>query len=208
MPDFGITLTVKGRHADLWRAVKKLGSQAALARHLGINNSEVGRWCNLQSVPAIGSVQSNLFSDPQWVAEFEKKLFDLTGKTLDELFPKEICTEEFLKADKTCEIERRVELQYISSMAKERLTLPSPEDHAEALELSSDIKSVLKTLSYREREIIKLRFGLGGDGTYYTLDETAKAFHVTRERVRQIEAKAIRKLQQPARASQLVSHLQ
>jgi RNA polymerase primary sigma factor len=69
--------------------------------------------------------------------------------------------------------------------------------------LRSRIYKVLKTLSFREREIIKLRYGLG-DGYTYTLEEVGHIFQVTRERIRQIEAKAIRKLQQPSRAQDLV----
>jgi len=68
------------------------------------------------------------------------------------------------------------------------------------------ISKVLKTLSYREREIIKLRYGLG-DGYSYTLEEVGHIFKVTRERIRQIEAKAVRKLQQPARSQELVGFL-
>jgi len=65
------------------------------------------------------------------------------------------------------------------------------------------INKVLKSLSFREREIIKLRYGLG-DGYTYTLEEVGHIFQVTRERIRQIEAKALRKLQQPSRAQDLV----
>jgi RNA polymerase primary sigma factor len=68
------------------------------------------------------------------------------------------------------------------------------------------IQKVLKTLSYREREIIKLRYGLG-DGYSYTLEEVGHIFKVTRERIRQIEAKAVRKLQQPTRSQDLVGFL-
>jgi RNA polymerase primary sigma factor len=68
------------------------------------------------------------------------------------------------------------------------------------------IAKVLKTLSYREREIIKLRYGLG-DGYSYTLEEVGHIFKVTRERIRQIEAKAVRKLQQPVRSQDLVGFL-
>ncbi|MGL4593143.1 MAG: sigma-70 family RNA polymerase sigma factor [Thermoguttaceae bacterium] len=68
------------------------------------------------------------------------------------------------------------------------------------------IANVLKTLSYREREIIKLRYGLG-DGYSYTLEEVGHIFKVTRERIRQIEAKAVRKLQQPNRSQDLVGFL-
>jgi RNA polymerase primary sigma factor len=72
--------------------------------------------------------------------------------------------------------------------------------------LRGRITSVLKTLSYREREIIKLRYGLG-DGYSYTLEEVGHIFKVTRERIRQIEAKAVRKLQQPSRSAELVGFL-
>ena len=68
--------------------------------------------------------------------------------------------------------------------------------------LKERIDIVLKTLSYREREIIKLRYGIG-DGYTYTLEEVGRIFKVTRERVRQVEAKAIRKLQHPVRARKL-----
>jgi len=72
--------------------------------------------------------------------------------------------------------------------------------------LRNRISAVLKTLSYREREIIKLRYGLG-DGYSYTLEEVGHIFKVTRERIRQIEAKAVRKLQQPSRSAELVGFL-
>jgi RNA polymerase primary sigma factor len=68
--------------------------------------------------------------------------------------------------------------------------------------LRNRIAKVLKSLSYREREIIKLRYGLG-DGYSYTLEEVGHIFKVTRERIRQIEAKAVRKLQAPARSEEL-----
>ncbi|MDG2180924.1 MAG: sigma-70 family RNA polymerase sigma factor [Mariniblastus sp.] len=68
--------------------------------------------------------------------------------------------------------------------------------------LRDKIDGLLKTLTYREREIIRLRYGLG-DGYTYTLEEVGRIFKVTRERVRQIEAKAVRKLQNPVRSQQL-----
>jgi RNA polymerase primary sigma factor len=68
--------------------------------------------------------------------------------------------------------------------------------------LRDRIESLLKTLTYREREIIRLRYGFG-DGYSYTLEEVGRIFRVTRERVRQIEAKAVRKLQHPVRSEQL-----
>jgi len=68
--------------------------------------------------------------------------------------------------------------------------------------LRDRIDSLLKTLTYREREIIRLRYGLT-DGYTYTLEEVGRIFRVTRERVRQIEAKAVKKLQHPVRSRQL-----
>ncbi|MEO0586647.1 MAG: RNA polymerase sigma factor RpoD [Planctomycetota bacterium] len=82
----------------------------------------------------------------------------------------------------------------------------SPTDSATTEMLRSRIEQVLKTLTYREREIIKLRYGIG-DGYTYTLEEVGRIFKVTRERVRQVEAKAIRKLQHPVRSRKLAGFL-
>jgi RNA polymerase primary sigma factor len=72
--------------------------------------------------------------------------------------------------------------------------------------LRDRIESLLKTLTYREREIIRLRYGLV-DGYMYTLEEVGRKFKVTRERVRQIEAKAVAKLQHPVRSQHLEAFL-
>jgi RNA polymerase primary sigma factor len=80
--------------------------------------------------------------------------------------------------------------------------IASPVHSATREMLKDRIDNVLKSLTYREREIIKLRYGIG-DGHTYTLEEVGKIFNVTRERVRQVEAKAIRKLQHPVRSRKL-----
>ena len=72
--------------------------------------------------------------------------------------------------------------------------------------LRDKIEGLLKTLTFREREIIRLRYGLG-DGYTYTLEEVGRIFKVTRERVRQIEAKAVKKLQHPIRSEKLQGFL-
>ncbi|MEY4673363.1 MAG: polymerase sigma factor SigA [Planctomycetota bacterium] len=81
-------------------------------------------------------------------------------------------------------------------------SVESPVTAASREMLKDRIESVLDTLTFREREIIKLRYGIG-DGYTYTLEEVGRIFRVTRERVRQIEAKAVRKLQHPVRARRL-----
>lgn len=82
---------------------------------------------------------------------------------------------------------------------------PLKESNREALK--KQIDTAMETLNYREREILRLRYGLA-DGYTYTLEEVGKIFQVTRERVRQIESKAVRKLQQPYRAKSLASFLE
>jgi RNA polymerase primary sigma factor len=72
--------------------------------------------------------------------------------------------------------------------------------------LREKIDELLKTLTYREREIVRLRYGLA-DGYCYTLEEVGRIFKVTRERVRQIEAKAVAKLQHPVRSAELAEYV-
>jgi len=80
--------------------------------------------------------------------------------------------------------------------------LPSPEESAAGHLLREQIESMLDALSDREREVLYFRFGLE-DGRSYTLEEVGKRFGVTRERIRQIEAKALRKLRHPSRSRKL-----
>ncbi len=82
----------------------------------------------------------------------------------------------------------------------------APAETATSEMLRQRINDVLKTLTYREREILKLRYGIG-DGYTYTLEEVGRIFKVTRERVRQVESKAIRKLQHPVRRRRLTNFL-
>ncbi len=86
-------------------------------------------------------------------------------------------------------------------------TSDNPVERAGQEMLKERIGEVLDSLTFREREIIKLRYGIG-DGFTYTLEEVGRIFRVTRERVRQIEAKAVRKLQHPIRARKLAGFLE
>jgi len=78
----------------------------------------------------------------------------------------------------------------------------SPEEFANYEVLKDELREVLDTLTTREKEVLELRFGLF-DGSSHTLEEVGKQFKVTRERIRQIEAKALRKLRHPSRAKKL-----
>lgn len=202
MSTISIAAVTKLKHGDLHRAAEKLGGQSALARHLGLHPSEVGTWCNLKKFPSDG-----MSSDKK--AEVERKLFDLTGKTLDQLFPESLKrSEAFLSSNKqftrTAEIETEALVEYARGTS-ERLAYRG-EENAENNELKERLNRILNTLSWREQQILKMRYGLE-DGNAYTLEEVSHTFKVTRERIRQIECRAIRLLQKPNRASQLVSFM-
>ena len=82
--------------------------------------------------------------------------------------------------------------------------IPSPPDTVIHINLKEQIEDALKTLTEREAKVLKMRFGLG-DGNEHTLEEVGQQFKVTRERIRQIEAKALRKLKHPSRSRKLKS---
>ena len=83
----------------------------------------------------------------------------------------------------------------------------SPSDAVINLNLKEQTDQVLKTLTPREEKVIKMRFGLV-DGNEHTLEEVGQMFAVTRERIRQIEAKALRKLRHPSRSRKLKAFLE
>ncbi len=82
--------------------------------------------------------------------------------------------------------------------------IPSPPDTVIHINLKEQIEEALKSLTEREGRVLKMRFGLG-DGNEHTLEEVGQQFKVTRERIRQIEAKALRKLKHPSRSRKLKS---
>jgi len=84
--------------------------------------------------------------------------------------------------------------------------LPGPVDAASREMLKEHMREILDSLGEREREVLEMRYGLK-DGQYYTLEEVGQAFKVTRERVRQIEARALRKLRHPMRSRKLRDYL-
>ena len=85
--------------------------------------------------------------------------------------------------------------------------IPAPADAAAFTLLKEQLMEVLDTLTDREKKVLTLRFGLE-DGRARTLEEVGKEFNVTRERIRQIEAKALRKLRHPSRSKKLKDYLE
>jgi len=83
----------------------------------------------------------------------------------------------------------------------------SPSEAVISNNLSEQMRKVLKTLTWREEKVLRMRFGIG-EKSDHTLEEVGQGFEVTRERIRQIEAKALRKLRHPSRSKQLKSFIE
>jgi RNA polymerase sigma factor (sigma-70 family) len=198
-----VTAVTRLKHAELWQACRKFchgryGGQSGLARHLGVPASELGMWLNLKSCPP--KLPTRGWTEDR-LTELESKLIELTGKTIEQLFPDELrCSVAFLQSPKVFEQTSSLKadaMRHYAIATTERMRLAaSPCLPSEQDELANDIRSALETLTYRERQVVQMRYGLA-DGHQYTLEEVATVFGVTKERIRQVEAKAIRKLQNP-----------
>ncbi len=184
----------------------------------GYKFSTYATWWIRQAITRAIADQARTIRIPVHMIDVLSKLKNTSKRLLQEL-GREPTTEETARAaDLTLDETRRV-----LNMGRQPVSLDRPvgesedscfgefieddgierPDRAATNEmLREKIEGLLKTLTYREREIIRLRYGLG-DGYTYTLEEVGRIFKVTRERVRQIEAKAVRKLQHPVRSKQL-----
>jgi RNA polymerase primary sigma factor len=203
-------------NAGLMRAVDKFEYRR------GFKFCTYATWWIRQAITRAVADQSRTIRIPVHMVETMSRVRNVSRKLLQEL-GREPTMEETANASETCVDETR----RVLAMSRYPISLDRPVGNSEdshfgdllpdgAAEspaigatnemLRRRISKVLKTLSYREREIIKLRYGLG-DGYSYTLEEVGHIFKVTRERIRQIEAKAVRKLQQPSRSQELVGFL-
>jgi RNA polymerase sigma factor (sigma-70 family) len=113
---------------------------------------------------------------------------------LEQLFPAELRSKEFRDSVGTKEIHREIDVARLGQYRPDVLALPSPEEVLFSEDMTVAIRKALKKLSFRERTIIEMRFGLGGDKQTYTLEEVGGVFKVTKDRIRQIQDKAICKL--------------
>lgn len=189
----------------------------------GYKFSTYATWWIRQAITRAIADQARTIRIPVHMIDVLSKLKNTAKRLLQELGREPTTEETACAADLTLEETRRV-----LNMGRHPVSLDRPvgesedgcfgefiedngisgPDKAAANEmLREKIEGLLKTLTYREREIIRLRYGLG-DGYTYTLEEVGRIFKVTRERVRQIEAKAVRKLQHPVRSQQLEGFLE
>lgn len=210
-------------NAGLLKAVEKYEFRR------GFKFSTYATWWIRQSITRSLSDSSRVIRLPVHIVEqlskIEKAVKKVTQETGEEPSPQEIVDQirvNFKHPDFSLEDYYRIE-----KVSKAPMSLDKPvsgEEESMFGEMLQDTHSdtpidaaaknilrerlieVIDTLSPREREIVKLRFGLG-DGYIYTLEEVGKVYRITRERVRQIEAKALRKLRHPSRSKKLETYL-
>ena len=203
-------------NAGLMRAVDKFEYRR------GFKFCTYATWWIRQAITRAVADQSRTIRIPVHMVETMSRVRNVSRQLLQELGREPTIEETARKARTTVEEARRVLAMSRYPISLDRPvgnsedshfgdllpdgTAESPATGAGQEMLRNRINRVLKSLSYREREIIKLRYGLG-DGYSYTLEEVGHIFKVTRERIRQIEAKAVRKLQQPSRSQDLVGFL-
>ena len=203
-------------NAGLMRAVDKFEYRR------GFKFCTYATWWIRQAITRAVADQSRTIRIPVHMVETMSRVRNVSRQLLQEKGREPTLEEVARRADTSIEEARRVLAMSRYPISLDRpvgnsedshfgdllpdATAESPATGASQEMLRSRINKVLKTLSYREREIIKLRYGLG-DGYSYTLEEVGHIFKVTRERIRQIEAKAVRKLQQPSRSQELVGFL-
>ncbi len=169
-------------------------SEEQLAVELGVCRTMISHYERLRTLPAPAIV---------------KKLSKVLHRKVRELFPKEM--RAYARAGRVKQNNGKEDaLDYAQPLPKNIESLEDAgqeySDIYSMLDIHDNIKKVLKGLSYRQREVIKLRYGLG-DGYSYTLEEVGYIFNVSMERIRQIEAKAVKKLQMPEVAANLVGFL-
>ena len=188
-----ITAISRLKHADLFRAAKKLGSQAALARHLGVRQDELGKWINLNECPPMEPYGERWTE--VYILELESKLIPLTGKSWEELFPEELRQNyKFLLGSKTFEKTASIESYALESYAaRTSRRLEYKQGETDEDEDKKMVFEYLGKLPERQRLIIEMRIGINGGGGK-TLEEIGDEFKITKERVRQIETRGYRQI--------------
>ena len=178
-------------------------------------------WIRQASTRAIAD-QARTIRIPVHMVETINKLIRVSRQLLQELgrepFPEEIAEEMNMSVERVREIlkisQEPVSLEtpigeeedsHLGDFIQDD-NVPVPADAAAFTLLREQLKDVLSTLTDREQKVLRLRFGLD-DGRARTLEEVGKEFNVTRERIRQIEAKALRKLRHPSRSRKLKDYL-
>jgi RNA polymerase sigma factor (sigma-70 family) len=185
-----IAAEIKLKHGTLYELCQQHGGVKGLAEKLGIGDQTVYQWLRMRRVPKISRHFTQAVAD---------RLVAMAGMPLDEIFPKELeAATELFKQHGTRVTIADVPVEQLAVLHRQyvdRLTCEDPSEIADRKDYGEKVLKLLKFLTEREREIIELRFGLGDDGVCYTLEEVGHICKVTGARVRQIEARALRKIQ-------------
>jgi RNA polymerase primary sigma factor len=189
----------------------------------GYKFSTYATWWIRQAITRAIADQARTIRIPVHMVETINKLVRIQRQLLQDLgrepLPEEIGRQMGIPADKVREIlkvsQEPVSLEtpigeeedsHLGDFIEDRQVL-SPIDAVLVSNLQDQTRRVLKSLTPREEQVLKMRFGVG-DGSEHTLEEVGRSFNVTRERIRQIESKALRKLRHPSRAKKLKPFLE
>ena len=188
----------------------------------GFKFSTYATWWIRQAITRAIADQARTIRIPVHMVETINKLIRTSRHLLQQLgrepLPEEIAKEMEISVEKVLEIQKiaqdPVSLEtpigdeddsHLGDFIQDDDS-PAPQDSAAYTLLKEQLEEVMKTLTPREAKVLKLRFGLE-DGKARTLEEVGKEFEVTRERIRQIEAKALRKLRHPSRSKKLRDYM-
>jgi RNA polymerase primary sigma factor len=191
--------------------------------HRGYKFSTYATWWIRQAITRAIADQARTIRIPVHMVETINKLLSVSRNLSQELgrepTPKEIGDEMEISPEKVREIIKVSQLpisleapigeeedSHLGDFIEDQNALPPPDAASRQL-LKEQIEDVLDSLTPRERRVLQLRFGLE-DGRSRTLEEVGREFNVTRERIRQIEAKALRKLRHPTRSRKLKDYLE
>lgn len=191
--------------------------------HKGFKFSTYATWWIRQAITRAIADQARTIRIPVHMVETINKLIRVSRQLLQELgrepVPEEIAREMDIPVERVREImkiaQEPVSLEtpigeeedsHLGDFIEDE-DAPAPAEAASFMLLKEQLEEVLETLTSREKKVLQLRFGLE-DGRSRTLEEVGQVFGVTRERIRQIEAKALRKLRHPSRSKKLKDYLE
>ena len=181
MGKFTIALKIKGKNGVLQKFIDEVGwTQSDFARAIGTNAGTVGHWFNMEALPG-----------PQHM----EKICKLLKQLPEDIFPEFLQNPDFLKQKKTWTLYREVDLEFLPFNKVPEIAYTPEYD---SFDVTDRIKAVLCTLTPRQETVLRMRFGIDFDKEH-TLEEIGHHLNIHKERVRQIEARALRKLKHPTR---------